>query len=131
MSGENLFMTCEQQRRRSACAFGQSDQHLCFHCLDSIISLVSISEFSSLYLVSVAAQASLSLTWSETPNTGFLMTWLFLPVFLFMVVTWFGWVTPKLALASNNCIIKKRWALPEEYHPDELVGWSPRQQQSY
>ena len=45
-------------------------------CLDSIISLVSIhaSEISSLYLASVAAQAGLSLTWSQTPKTGFLVT---------------------------------------------------------
>ena len=41
------------------------------HCLDSIIPLVSISEISSLYLASVAAQASLSLTWTETPEKGF------------------------------------------------------------
>ena len=40
-------------------------------CLDSIISLVSISKISSLYLASVAAQAGLSLTWSQTPKTGF------------------------------------------------------------
>ena len=46
------------------------------HYLDSIITLVSISEVSSLYLASVAEQASLSLTWSETPKTGFLVTWL-------------------------------------------------------
>ena len=44
-------------------------------CLDSII-LVSISEISSLYLASMAAQAGLSLTWSETPKTGFLVAWL-------------------------------------------------------
>ena len=43
-------------------------------CLDSIISLVSISETSSLYIASVAAQASLCLSWSETPKTGFLVT---------------------------------------------------------
>ena len=43
-------------------------------CLDSIISLVSISKISSLYLASVAAQAGLCLTWSQTPKTGFLMT---------------------------------------------------------
>ena len=43
-------------------------------CLDSIIPLVSISEISSLYLASVAAQAGLSLTWSQTPSTGFLVT---------------------------------------------------------
>ena len=45
-------------------------------CLDSIIPLVSISEISSLYLASVAAQASLWVTWSKTPKTGFLVTWL-------------------------------------------------------
>ena len=37
-------------------------------CLDSIISLVSISEITSLLLASVAKQTSLSLTWSETPE---------------------------------------------------------------
>ena len=47
-------------------------------CLDRIIPLVSISEISSLYLASVAAQASLSLPWSQTPKTGFLVTWLIL-----------------------------------------------------
>ena len=43
------------------------------HCLDSIIhvSLVSISKFPSLMLASVAEQASLSLTWSETPEDTF------------------------------------------------------------
>ena len=43
------------------------------HCLDSIIhvSQVSISKFSSLMLASVAEQASLSLTWSETPEDTF------------------------------------------------------------
>ena len=43
-------------------------------CLDSIISLVSISDISSLYLASVAEQGDLSLIWSETPKTGFLVT---------------------------------------------------------
>ena len=47
---------------------------LCIRCLDSIIPLVSISEISSLYLASVAEQASLCLTWSQTPKTGFLVT---------------------------------------------------------
>ena len=35
-------------------------------CLDNIIPLVSISEISSLYLASVAAQAGLSVLWSQT-----------------------------------------------------------------
>ena len=41
------------------------------HCLDSIIPLVSKFEISSLYLASVAAQASLCLAWSETPKDTF------------------------------------------------------------
>ena len=43
-------------------------------CLEGIIPLVSISEISSLYLASQAAQACLSLPWSQTPKTGFLVT---------------------------------------------------------
>ena len=43
-------------------------------CLDSTMPLVFISEISSLYLVSVTAQAGLSLPWSQTPKTRFLMT---------------------------------------------------------
>ena len=67
-----VFAICEQQRRRLACASAQSDQHLCFRCLDSIIPLVSISENASLHLVSVTVQTSLS-PWSQTPKTGFLV----------------------------------------------------------
>ena len=39
--------------------------------LDSVMSLVSVTKISSLMLASVAAQASLSLTWSETPKDTF------------------------------------------------------------
>ena len=42
-----------------------------FRCLDSIMSLVSVTKLSSLLLASVAEQASLSLTWSETPEDTF------------------------------------------------------------
>ena len=68
-----VYSICEQQRRRSACAFGQSDQHLCCSLL-SRIPLVSISEIPSFYLASVAAQGGLCLTWSQTPKTGSLVT---------------------------------------------------------
>ena len=44
------------------------------HCLDSVISLVLISEISNLQLVSVAVQAGLGLTGSKTLKTGFLVT---------------------------------------------------------
>ena len=43
------------------------------HCFDRIIPLVSTFKISSLRLVSIAVQAGLSLTWSETPKTGFLV----------------------------------------------------------
>ena len=48
-------------------------------CLDSIIPQVFISKISRLYLASVAEQAGLSLNSSQTPKTGFLVTWLILP----------------------------------------------------
>ena len=37
-------------------------------CLDSVMSLVSVTKISSLMLAFVAEHASLSLTWSETPE---------------------------------------------------------------
>ena len=61
-----VYAIWEQQRRRSACASAQSDQRLCYSLL---IPPLSIAKISSLYLVSVAAQTSL--TWSQTPKTGF------------------------------------------------------------
>ena len=41
------------------------------HCQDSVMSLVSVTKISSLMLASVAEQASLSLTWSESPEDTF------------------------------------------------------------
>ena len=51
----------------------QSDQRLCFCCLDhhNVMSLVSVTKISSLMLASVAEQASLSLTLSETLKDTF------------------------------------------------------------
>ena len=40
-------------------------------CLDSVMSLVSVIKISSLMLASVSKQATLSLTWSETPEDTF------------------------------------------------------------
>ena len=47
------------------------------HCLDSVIFVVAISEVWRLLLAFVAEQASLSLTWSQTQKTGFLVKWIF------------------------------------------------------
>ena len=46
---------------RSACRSAQPDQRLCFHCLESITSIVAISKSSGLYLASVPEQTGLSL----------------------------------------------------------------------
>ena len=40
-------------------------------CLDSVMSLVSVTKISSIMLASVAEQASMSLIWSETPKDTF------------------------------------------------------------
>ena len=44
------------------------------HCLDSTIPLLAIAEISRPWQVAVAEQSGLSLSWSQTPKTGFLMT---------------------------------------------------------
>ena len=44
-------------------------------CLDSKMPLVSVYEISSLWLASVT-EFGFSQTWSEIPQTGFLVTWL-------------------------------------------------------
>ena len=65
------FCLCENKgadQLRSNC---EADQRLCFRYTDSTISLLLKSEISSFYLSSVAAQAGLCQTWSETPKTGF------------------------------------------------------------
>ena len=71
-SRENLFLPYANNKG--------ADQPLIsafvIHCLDSIISVVSICKISSLLLISVAEQASLSLTWSEIPKTHFRVMWL-------------------------------------------------------
>ena len=72
-----VFVLCEQQRCRSACTSSQSDQISTFvvHFLGSIILLLAPAE------ISPAEQAGLSLSWSQTPKTGFLVTWLISKVF--------------------------------------------------
>ena len=67
---------CVQQRRRSTSHPHSLISAFVVRSLDSLMPLVSISQILSLYLVFMAAQAGLCLIWSETPKTGFLMTWL-------------------------------------------------------
>ena len=48
-----VFTICEQQRRRSACASAQSDQHLFCSLPDSLIPILAKSKISRLKLASV------------------------------------------------------------------------------
>ena len=43
--------------------------------MESIIFQIPTSGISILYLVSVAEEVDLSVTWSETPKAGFPLTW--------------------------------------------------------
>ena len=52
-------------------ANNKSDQRLCCSCLGSVMSVVSVTKISSFMVASVAEQAGLSLTWSETPEDTF------------------------------------------------------------
>ena len=74
-SCENLFMPYANNKGADQPAHLHSlISAFVVHSLDSIIPLVSIPKISSLYLASVAAQAGLSLPWSQTPKTDFLVT---------------------------------------------------------
>ena len=75
LSWENMFMPYANNKGSDQPAHPRSlISAFIVRCLDCIIPLVSISEISSLYLAIVAAQAGLSLSWSYTPKTGFLVT---------------------------------------------------------
>ena len=73
-SWDNLFLSYANNKGADQPAHPRSlISTFVVHCLDSIIPLVSVSEISSLYLASVAAQAGSSLPWLQTPKTGFLV----------------------------------------------------------
>ena len=66
-----VLAICEQQKCRSACASAS----FVVRYLDSIIPIFAGSKISRLAGFCSAA-TGLSLTWSETPKTGCLVTWL-------------------------------------------------------
>ena len=74
---ENLFMPYANNKGADQPAHPRSlISAFVVRCLDRRIPLFSKSKISRLYLVPVAEQASLSLTWAQTPKTDFLVTWL-------------------------------------------------------
>ena len=74
-SWENLFMPYTNNNGADQPAHQRSlVSSFVVRYLDSIIFLVSISEISSLWVASMAAQVGLRLAWSKTSKTGFLVT---------------------------------------------------------
>ena len=79
MSWENLFLPYANNKGADQPAHLRSlISAFVVRCLASIIPVVAKSKISRLYLVPVAEQAGLSLTWSQTQKTGFLVTRLIL-----------------------------------------------------
>ena len=56
----------------------EADQRLCFRYTDSTFPPLLIPKFSRFWVSSVTVQAGLCQTWSEIPNTGFLVSQLIL-----------------------------------------------------
>ena len=74
-SWENLIMPYANNKDADQPAHPRSPiSTFIVHCINSVIPPISIPKISSLYLASVAAQVGLSLPWSQTPKTGFLVT---------------------------------------------------------
>ena len=72
-----VFCICENKDADQLRDDREADQRLCFRYIHSTIPLLPKSEISSLSeSSSVAVQSGSSLTWTETPKTGFLMPWL-------------------------------------------------------
>ena len=74
-------------------------------CPHSIIHILDMSKISSLYLASLAAQAGLRLTWSQTPKTGFLVTWLILYLYIgkcCATSTIYSWIMTNLYLYTGK-----------------------------
>ena len=73
-SRENLFLPYANNKGADQPAHPRSViSAFVVRCLDSIIPLLAIAAISRPQLVSEAEQAGLSLTWSKTPKTGFLV----------------------------------------------------------
>ena len=67
-----LFEHAKNKKQRSALLLHRLISVFVFHCLDSIMSLVSKTQnLKPLKLAALAVQAGLCLTWLETPKTVF------------------------------------------------------------
>ena len=103
------------------------------HCLDSLIPLVSISEISSLYLVSVTAQAGLSLSWSQTPKTGFLdeahmMSHLRLLMIASCIIKW---AAARQNQHNDMCALRRFISAWVDAQSDQSLRWALNGYQQY
>ena len=73
---KHAFCICENKDADQLCGKHTGDQRLYFRYIGITIPLLPKTEILSLWPSSVAVQPGLCLTWLETPNTGFLVTWL-------------------------------------------------------
>ena len=73
--------------------------------LGSTIAILAKSKISRLQQVSVSEQAGLSLTWSKTPKTGFLVTRLYYYKLLDMVKFWGSVKFQSYCHGSDNIVI--------------------------
>ena len=72
--GKPDLFECEQQIHRSAGAFAQSDQRLCYSLIQSMILKLSSCKILMFQLVSVDEQTCSSRFQSKTQRTDFLST---------------------------------------------------------
>ena len=74
-SWENLLVSCVNYKGADQPVHPRSlISTFVVHCPDSIMPTLAKSKISRLWLAPVAEQAGLSLTWSQTPKTSFLVT---------------------------------------------------------
>ena len=73
-------------------------------CLDSVMSLVSVTKISNLTLTFVAEQASLSLTWSETPEDTFCRVVAHIIEYRGRKMTVIIWTAKPLVHCDKGCI---------------------------
>ena len=107
-SWENLFMTYANNKGADQPAHpGSLISTFVVHMLDSILPILAIPEISRVQLVSVALQASLSFTCSQTPKTGFLMMGLIYDLIQNPFRT-LSWSVKETQLGKNNV-----WSLPK------------------
>ena len=97
----STFCICENKgadQLRSNCA---ADQHLSFHYRDCTINILSKSDLSSIWPLSVVVHLVFCRTLSETLKTGFLATRLNLIIMTFYKMS-FALIPNEMPLYVNN-----------------------------